>query len=102
MKKRNKIALLAGLLSVVVGLGVYVYQYEGEFAVEFGDSQEARDAFITLLKEHEISHQVRTDHLGSVWIVPDKLKREEYESVRKIWDARREEEVRKLNEARGL
>lgn len=102
MKKRTKNGILAGFFTVAVAFAVYVYQCEGEFAVEFGDSDKARTAFIALLKEHNISYQIKTDHIGRVWIVPDRSKREEYAMVSQIWDKKRKEEVRKLNEADGL
>lgn len=99
MRKRALTAIaVVALLSA--SIGIFAYRDGNGFMMELGDSPETRGAFGSLLNEHNISYQTETDHLGRVWIVPDQSKRKEYEEVLKIWEQKRRDEVRRLNEAR--
>ena len=66
--------------------------------IEFGDSPDRREAFISLLELNNITHHIETDHIGRVWIVPDQSKRNEFKDVLKVWGEMREEKIRKLND----
>jgi hypothetical protein len=102
MKSRIKRILIFTLFVLIISLAIYIVTFKGEFRVEFGESVERRKEFIKLLDEHGISSHTKMDHLGRVWVVPDQTKRKAYEEVNKIWDKRRKDEVRTLNEERRL
>jgi hypothetical protein len=79
-RMKTKIVTISIIAICLLSFAIYVYFYEGKFAVEFG-GEDARNKFVQMLKENDISYEIETDHLGRVWIVPDQSKREEYDRI---------------------
>jgi hypothetical protein len=86
------------LLTVNICLFAYISLFEGKFMIEFGNSADTRNEFIKQLSEHNISSHTETDHLGRVWIVPDQTKRKEFDEVCKIWEKKRANEIKNINQ----
>jgi hypothetical protein len=79
-RMKTKIVTISIIAICLLSFAIYVYFYEGKFAVEFG-GEDTRNKFVQMLKENDISYEIETDHLGRVWIVPDQSKREEYDRI---------------------
>jgi hypothetical protein len=80
----RRIIILVVVIVIAIFAG-WALLYEGEFKVEFGDSEKTRSEFTSILERRGVAYSIEKDHLDRVWVVPDQSKRKEYEAAVEEW-----------------